>query len=253
MESRTTVILIDIHLWGERIQWLFANTTSIHFKGCEGLDIMFEKLAANSDEVIGCFDTVKFLEITKSRGRFGVGRNAKCDMLPNLEDITLRDLNNLSCVSALAMQLGMKFSKLRIIWIAECPQLKYVISLGTIILSLEKLQTIGVHSCEQVEELFKFDQNSGLDSVLFPNLERIILGDCPRLRSLSEQNIACPRLEVVDVYNCPRLNKLSFTDQNFGSIKEIIGTQEWWDELEWDSDNIKNTLQPCFIPIYTAK
>ncbi|KAL0464532.1 UNVERIFIED_CONTAM: Disease resistance protein [Sesamum latifolium] len=40
--SRRTVILIDIHLWGEQTEWLFANTTSIHFKGCEGLDIMFE-------------------------------------------------------------------------------------------------------------------------------------------------------------------------------------------------------------------
>ncbi|KAL0464533.1 UNVERIFIED_CONTAM: hypothetical protein Slati_0340900 [Sesamum latifolium] len=151
------------------------------------------------------------------------------------------------------MQLGMKFSNLRFMWISRCPQLKYLISLATTILSLEKLETIGVHSCEQVEQLFKFDRNWGLDPVLFPNLKTIILGDCPKLRSLSEQNIACPRLQVVDVSDCPLLNKLPFTDQNLGSIKEIIGTQEWWDQLEWDSAHINNTLQPLFTPIYTAK
>ncbi|KAL0379746.1 UNVERIFIED_CONTAM: hypothetical protein Sangu_0038900 [Sesamum angustifolium] len=134
--SKKRVFFNDIHLWGERIEWLFANTNIICFDGCEGLDTMFQKLVANGDEV-GCFDTVTSLFISTYSGSFGVGSNAKLEMLPNLEDISLSELTNLSCVSTLTSQLGLKFSKLRSIYVGNCPQLKYLISLGTTILSLE--------------------------------------------------------------------------------------------------------------------
>ncbi|KAL0379800.1 UNVERIFIED_CONTAM: Disease resistance protein [Sesamum angustifolium] len=168
-------------------------------KGCQGLDIMLEKLVANSDEV-GSYDTVKLLSISTSTDG------------------------------------------------AE-----YLISLGSTIVSLVKLERILVYSCEQAEELFKFDQNSAQDSMLFPNLKAILLSDCPALRYLSEQNVACPGLEVVSVQNCPLLRKLPFTAQNVGTIKQIIGKQEWWDELEWENDDIKNNLQPCFYAYVTQR
>ncbi|KAL0429161.1 UNVERIFIED_CONTAM: Disease resistance protein [Sesamum radiatum] len=55
-ESTRMVIFMNIHQWGERIAWLFANSTSIYLYRCKGLDTMFEKLIASSDEV-GSFDT----------------------------------------------------------------------------------------------------------------------------------------------------------------------------------------------------
>ncbi|KAK4414566.1 hypothetical protein Salat_2869600 [Sesamum alatum] len=108
----------------------------------------------------------------------GIGNNAKFDMLPNLEDISLFDLTQLSCISDLALPLGLKFSWLRCIRVESCEELKYLISLDTTILSLVKLERILVYSCEQVEKLFKFDH---LDFV-FPNLKNIDLSNCPTLR-----------------------------------------------------------------------
>ncbi|KAK4414559.1 Disease resistance protein [Sesamum alatum] len=143
------------------------------FSVLQWLGTMFEKFVANSDEV-GCFDTLQILQIFGCTDWVGVGSNAKFDMLPNLRDILFLDFNNISCILDLAMPLGLKFFQLQYMKITRCSQLKYLISLGTTILTLEKLEAIYVNDCEQVEELFKFEQNSGLDSV-FPSLKRIML------------------------------------------------------------------------------
>ncbi|KAL0397645.1 UNVERIFIED_CONTAM: hypothetical protein Scaly_0212900 [Sesamum calycinum] len=133
------------------------------------------------------------------------------------------------------------FDTVEIFHIFGCPDWVGVGS--TKILSLENLLAVFVNQCEQVEELFKFDQNSGLDSV-FPNLKSITLRGCPRLRFLSELNIAFPHLEEVVVEDCPLLKKLPLTLQNVGTIKEIRGERKWWDELEWENDDIKNLYTP---------
>ncbi|KAK4414563.1 putative disease resistance protein [Sesamum alatum] len=245
-ESKKNVILWGIHVWGERLEWLFANTTCINFYMCQGLDNMFEKLVANSDE-IGCFDTVEIIYIYSCTDWVGIGNNAKFDMLPNLENISLYNLTHISCISEFALPLGLKLSRLRCIDVETCEELKYLISLGTTIVSLVKLERILVYSCEQVEQLFKFDQSWYPDFV-FPNLKKIKLSNCPKLRFLSEQNVACPRLEEVEVQGCPLLKKLPLATQNVGTIKTIRGEQEWWDQLEWNNDDIKNNLQPCFEP-----
>ncbi|KAL2234073.1 disease resistance protein At4g27190 [Sesamum indicum] len=242
------LIFKDIHQWGERIEWLFANTTHIRFDSCKRLNTMFEKLVANRGEV-GCFNTVKLLEFSSYTGSFRVGSNAKLDILPNLETVFLYDVTDLSCFSTLAPQLGLKFSKLRSIDVDSCKQLKYLISIGTTILSLEKLEYISITSCERVEEVFNFDQNSSLQDYVFPNLRTIPLRNCPALRFVSEQNrVVCPRLEEVYVRLCPLLKKLPLTAQNVGTIKTIRGEQEWWDELEWENDGMRNAIYPCFRP-----
>ncbi|KAL0425720.1 UNVERIFIED_CONTAM: Disease resistance protein [Sesamum radiatum] len=250
------VFILNIHVWGERMEWLFVNSISLYFQGCQGLDIMLEKLVANSDEV-GSFDNVKLLSISTSTGGFGVGSNATFDMLPNLEDVYLHKLTHLSCMWDIVLPLGLKFSTLRGIAVQGCPELKYLISLGSTIVSLVKLERILVYSCEQgcllIRELAN-GRSLANDKVrkgfyVIPKPEGNIAVRLSSMRYLSEQNVACPGLEVVSVQNCPLLRKLPFTAQNVGTIKQMIGKQEWWDELEWENDDIKNNLQPCFTPM----
>ncbi|KAL0429162.1 UNVERIFIED_CONTAM: hypothetical protein Sradi_0542200 [Sesamum radiatum] len=242
--SSKQVILKKIHVWAERMEWLFASMNAITFTDCQGLGTIFEKLVANSYEV-GCFDTLRVLYISGCTDWVEVGSNAKFDMLPNLKDISLIEFTNISCILDFALPLGLKFSRLERIRVIECSQLKYFLSLGSTIPALEKLGEVILNYCDQVEELFKFDQNSGFqDATVFPNLKTITLKNCPRLRFLSELNIGCPRLEVVEVENCPLLKKFPFTAQNVGTIKTITCAKKWWDELEWENDDIKNLYTP---------
>ncbi|KAL0429183.1 UNVERIFIED_CONTAM: Disease resistance protein [Sesamum radiatum] len=218
LERTKVVSLLNIHVWGERMEWLFVNSTSVYFQCCESLDVAFEKLAANSDEV-GSFDTVKFLFISDSTGWFGVGSHAKFDMLPNLENIFFEDLTHVSGISDLVPPLGLKFSKLRYIKVAGCPELKYLIT-TRVPLTLEMLEEISVHRCKKVEQLFKFDHQN---SVLFPNLEKINLSSCPKLKYLislgTTMPLALEMLKEVSVHHCEQLEQLfKFDDHHQNSV-----------------------------------
>ncbi|PIA55368.1 hypothetical protein AQUCO_00800253v1 [Aquilegia coerulea] len=66
----------------------------------------------------------------------------------------------------------------------------------------------------------------------------------------------CDSLEKVWVHgNCSELKKLpqfKGEDQSIqlpASLKEINGSREWWDSLEWDPAYSQNILQPFFIEL----
>ncbi|KAK4414561.1 Disease resistance protein [Sesamum alatum] len=197
------------------------------------------ELGGIPDQFLAAFTSLKILDLS------GCSINSLPPCLDQLVELRALLLVNCSSLETLPPLGGLV--KLQVLvcsgtGISTLPQAP---ALG---LKLSKLVFISVRNCPQLEELFKFDQNYGMDFV-FPNLKTIRLGNCPRLRSLSWQNVACPRLEDVVVEKCPLLKKLNLTAQNVGTIKKIEGEQEWWNELEWDKDDIKNTFHPYFTPL----
>ncbi|KAL0464508.1 UNVERIFIED_CONTAM: Disease resistance protein [Sesamum latifolium] len=170
-ETTKMVCLLNIHEWGERMEWLFVNSSSVYFQDCGGLDVVFDKLVGKSDEV-GSFDTVKLLYISDYKGGNGSSSDAKFDMLPNLEYIYWENLTPVSSISDLVLALGLKLSKLRHIDVVGCPELKCLIT-TTLPLTLEMLELVSVHRCEKVEQLFKFDDHQN-SCVLFQNSRNLI-------------------------------------------------------------------------------
>ncbi|KAL2523664.1 Disease resistance protein [Abeliophyllum distichum] len=215
--TQRRVILNGLRLSGEWIAWLFINSTSVHIYGCEGINYMFAKLGMNSGAV-GCFDSLKTLDISHSMSSLkpSVGNAAQFDLLPNLEQLYLRDLDRLSCISEFSMHLGLRFAKLRFIRVERCPRMKYLLTLETAVPALEKLQEISISSCGEAAELFRCLVQ---DSV-FPNLQTIRLSNCWKLETLCRGNGAYPRLKKVEVINCPLLKKLPRTVQNASTIQE---------------------------------
>ena len=54
----------------------------------------------------------------------------------------------------------------------------------------------------------------------------------------------------MDMRRCPNLRKLPF-DSNFKvseNLEEIIGEQEWWNQLKWEDQTITHQLTPYFKP-----
>lgn len=256
IDNKRSVTFNGHHFSEEWIGWLFLNATSVHLYHCEGLNLMFEKIALNCSSV-GCFDSLSRLDIVKSKSSFEL--TARCDaqydfdLLPNLKTLHLGNLTRLTCISLFAEPLGLQFARLKRMEIVNCPQLKYLLSLNSSFMSLGQLKEIRVESCQELEELVCYGSaNSPSQSLapdaVFPNIQILRLKNLPKLESFCKTSaITCPLVEKVEVINCHRLRRLPLTITST-LIKEIKGTPEWWQQLDWEGDNMRSRLENFFIP-----
>ncbi|KAL4186198.1 hypothetical protein AMTRI_Chr09g32610 [Amborella trichopoda] len=74
-----------------------------------------------------------------------------------------------------------------------------------------------------------------------PRLGVLILSKPPKLKIICDRAMNWPLFEWLDICEYPKLKKLSFIS---GSI---VAEREWWEALEWEDQNIANSLpQPRF-------
>ena len=69
----------------------------------------------------------------------------------------------------------------------------------------------------------------------FPKLRLIVLTDLQKLRSICEPR-AFPCLETLRVEDCPNLRSIPLRSMhNYGKLKQICGSLDWWKKLQWDN------------------
>jgi disease resistance protein RPS2 len=232
----------------EQIGPLLSNASSLKLSNCLGLSDALEDLIINS---VGCFAGLKSLTIESYSGSVWQGGcAAQYDLLPNLEELYLRDLNYGESVLELLGHLGPRFLRLKSIQVEWCSKMKYLLSCGGFIHALPNLEVIKVRYCRRLDELFTYYsmQNITQDPVV-PNLRILELECLPKLRTLCRDQETWVLIEQVHVSKCDLLRKLPLTDQNTENIKEITGESGWWNALRWRDDTTKSRLQPCFRPI----
>jgi disease resistance protein RPS2 len=232
----------------EQIGPLLSNASSLKLSNCLGLSDALEDLIINS---VGCFAGLKSLTIESYSGSVWQGGcAAQYDLLPNLEELYLRDLNYGESVLELLGHLGPRFLRLKSIQVEWCSKMKYLLSCGGFIHALPNLEVIKVRYCRRLDELFTYYsmQNITQDPVV-PNLRILELECLPKLRTLCRDQETWVLIEQVHVSKCDLLRKLPLTDQNTENIKEIRGESGWWNALRWRDDTTKSRLQPCFRPI----
>ncbi|XP_059443591.1 disease resistance protein At4g27190-like [Corylus avellana] len=230
----------------EQIGPLLSNASSLDLRHCSGLSDMLEDLVINS---VGCFAGLKSLTIQKCKGNsWQGGCAAHNDLLPNLEELYLRDLNYGESISEMFGHLGLRFLKLKLIEVEWCFQMKYLLRCGDFIQDLPNLQVIKVRHCFWLGELFThhYMQYMAPDTVV-PKLRILELERLPKLGTLCRNQETWPLLEQVHVSGCDLVRKLPLTDQNAENLKEIKGESRWWNKLEWHTDTTKSSLQPFFI------
>ena len=259
------VIIGEVDFPQESIEELRCIAKSLVLDNCRGLNEMVKDLAIN---IGGCFDGLSSLAITgdnmslRPTGRWA----ASCDLLPNLEELIIKGLNELESILELAGYLGLRFLRLKIIEVRGCSDIKYLFSHGDFFRALPnrkvsgglgevqkfllpKLEEIKVSGCQNLDKLFNYDSGQNMAPYpVVPMLRILELEKLCNLRTLGRQEETWPRLEKVEVIGCNRLERLPLTEQNKGTIREIKGESEWWNALKWNDDETKSSM-PYFSSI----
>ena len=247
MKKRCSIGNLNLSLSREWIGWFCGNSSSLQLNKCTGLVKMLEDFI-ESDASFAGLKSLSIIGCPASLG-WGGGCAARCDLLPNLEELHLKSMENLNSISELAGHRGLRFHSLRSINVESCDKMKYLLYCGDFIQTLPNLEVIKVTDCENLEELFNNESGQNISpDPMVPKLRILQLENLPEFKTLCRHKETWPCLEQVEVRNCKGLRRLPLTNQNAGTIKEIKGESEWWDALEWDDDQTKTSLLHFFHP-----
>ncbi|XP_042394772.1 probable disease resistance protein At1g61300 isoform X1 [Zingiber officinale] len=141
---------------------------------------------------------------------------------------------------------GVGVYNLRALYIYGCWMLKDV----SWVLQLPHLNLLVISECPGMKNLISNFGNSNSSS----NIRRLSLFFMLNLNCITEQPLHFPYLEYMQVRACPRFKKLPFGAEILKNrLREIHGDQIWWNNLEWDEENNKNSLTPYFIPDFRRR
>ncbi|KAJ6756064.1 RESISTANCE PROTEIN RGA2 putative-RELATED [Salix purpurea] len=184
------VLTIEGH---EELGYLFAqlqghtNLREIHITVCKGAQELMQ---------VGSFVT---------NGRTGHELS-----LLSLEKLDLSFLPDMRCIWK-----GLVLSHLTTLEVHDCEKLTHVFT-GSMVASLVQLQFLVISACEELEQIIAKDNDdekdqilsgSDLQSLCLPNLCRVFIMGCNKLRSLFPEAMALglPKLETLEVRNSSQL------------------------------------------------
>nr|GMD04244.1 disease resistance protein At4g27190-like [Ipomoea batatas] len=230
----------------ESIGWLLVHAFSCAIMDCKGVDLMLDNMVRSS-VTIGPFVNLKSLAITGcciSVKRSSQGCVTECDLLPNLEELCFSELTELESISDFSNFLGLRFTKLRSIGVYDCNQLENLFTMDGTLHKLAKLKSISIRRCKKLSEVFK---NTSTNNFV-PMLKSLTLDRLPALEEICKADESWNSLEQLIVKKCSMLRKLPLSVQSAENIQSIRGEQNWWNQLQWDNENLKMKLNPLFKP-----
>uniref|UniRef100_A0A6N2LIS6 Uncharacterized protein n=1 Tax=Salix viminalis TaxID=40686 RepID=A0A6N2LIS6_SALVM len=139
-----------------------------------------------------------------------VGRTGHELSLLSLEELRLRSLPDMRCIWK-----GLVLSHLTTLKVFDCHKLTHVFT-DSMVASLVQLQFLRISDCEELEQIIAKDNDdekdqilsgSDLQSLCFPNLCKVEIDGCNKLRSLFPVAMASglPKLESLDVQDSSQL------------------------------------------------
>ncbi|KAK2988433.1 hypothetical protein RJ640_000942 [Escallonia rubra] len=164
-------------------------------------------------------------------------------ILPDLGKLYIKNLLELESFWVGPVQQG-SLGKLHTLVLSGCPKLTRIFSHG-IIEQLTEIQHLEIENCDRIEEIIMESENAGLGLRVLPRLVELILVDMRQLRRIcSDDSLEWPSLERLQVRGCPRLNILPFSQHNAMKLKLIETEENWWQALQWQTQEVKERFQP---------
>nr|KJB12459.1 hypothetical protein B456_002G019100 [Gossypium raimondii] len=84
---------------------------------------------------------------------------------------------------------------------------------------------------------------------LFSKLERLLLEDLPKLKTIYHHALPFPQLKEVSIRGCPMLKKLPLNSNSAKGQRLIIeGEEGWWKDVEWEDESTQIAFLSTFKP-----
>ncbi|GLU24210.1 hypothetical protein SLE2022_401620 [Rubroshorea leprosula] len=139
--------------------------------------------------------------------------------LQNLEYLGLFALCNLNMVfgevGAIAESASLSagtFSSLQYISVSFCDKIRKLFSVRWLGY-LQKLQTVEVHACNQLEEIIGSESEEG-EKVTLPKLERLELIELPQLKTICSGSLICDSIKKIEIHNCENIESVFWSGFN---------------------------------------
>ncbi|GLT40751.1 hypothetical protein SLA2020_148630 [Shorea laevis] len=153
--------------------------------------------------------------------------------LQNLEKLDLCNLDNLNMVfgevgaivESAPLPAG-TFSSLQYISVWRCDKIKKLFSVRWLGY-LQKLQTIEVNLCEQLEEIIGSESEGG-EKVTLPKLERLKLTNLPQLKSIYRGSLICDSINKIEIEECKNIESVFWSGFNPLPNLEYLDLSNLW-------------------------
>ncbi|TVU47701.1 hypothetical protein EJB05_07308, partial [Eragrostis curvula] len=137
-------------------------------------------------------------------------------------------------------------SNLREVALGSCHSLTHL----TWVQHLPCLETLNLSGCNGLTRLMGGPEDGGSvveEMVEFPRLRLLALLALPKLEALrGEGECAFPDLRRVQMRGCPRLKRFPMQPVRGQSQVRIECDKHWWDALKWANEDVKS----CFVTVF---
>ncbi|KAK0608248.1 hypothetical protein LWI29_027903 [Acer saccharum] len=168
------------------------------------------------------------------------GNHTRDAAFQRLKELHINNLSKLVHIWKGSIQAG-SFPVLTTLTLKGCHSLKTLFS-QEIVLQLKQLQSLEVEDCKEIEKII--EDGSVVEAKVFPKLKKLELCSLPRLSNICQNmSLEWPSLETTIIKTCEELKNFPSTFESAAKLGVIRCTQDWWNQLVWPNDNVKNRFQ----------
>ncbi|XP_058071081.1 probable disease resistance protein At4g27220 [Magnolia sinica] len=221
--NERSTIMSGVDLSGKGADVLLSSTTALVLGSCKGLNSISGLVQKSNFNLA----TLKLVRIADCRGITSVikGEDVHGSILPNLEELDLVWLGNLTCIWEGVVPNGKSLRKLRALRVGGCPLTSLIAY--DLLPQLENLEKIKVSSCYNMWAIFeeKEVEVTKLNGESLGKLRTTKVDNCKPLKSLISYDLLqqLKNLEEIKVRDCSQMEEIVTTKEVAdGQASDII-------------------------------